>query len=222
VTHYIAISQAVADRIARFYGRTSDIIYPPVDTSLYQPAAQQDNYYLIVSRLIPYKRIDLAVEAFNRLGLPLKVVGDGRDRAALQAMAKNNVEFLGRMPDATVKEMYARCRGFIFPGEEDFGLTPLEAQASGRPVVAYAGGGALETVVEERTGVFFRQPTAEALAEAVRRFEGLSFDPAQIRRHAETFSVEAFQRKLTDYVNGNYAEHQQRLAGQEPSRGHCG
>ncbi|MCL4534494.1 MAG: glycosyltransferase [Bacteroidetes bacterium] len=213
VTHFVAISQAIADRISRFYGRQSTIIYPPVGTSLYQPLARQDNYFLIVSRLIPYKRIDLAVEAFNRLRLPLKIVGDGRDRAALQAMAKDNIEFLGRIPDSAVKEMYARCRGFVFPGEEDFGLTPLEAQASGRPVIAYAGGGALETVVEGQTGTFFDQPSAEALIEAVRRFDGMPFDAAAIRRHAESFSIPAFQENLSSYVDARYAEHRRAFVG---------
>ncbi len=210
VTHFVAISRAVADRIQRFYGRHSTIIYPPVDTTLYQPSADgPDNYYLIVSRLIPYKRIDLAVRAFNQLGLPLKVVGGGRDREALQALAKDNIEFLGRLPDATVKEMYARCRGFIFPGEEDFGLTPLEAQASGRPVIAYGAGGALDTVVEGRTGTFFHQPTPESLAEAVRRFESIPFDPVAIRRHAEGFSTQVFRQDLSAYVHERYAEHRQ-------------
>ncbi len=214
VTHYVSISEAIAGRVQRFYGRSSTIIFPPVDTSLYQPVPQQDNYYLIVSRLVPYKRIDLAVQAFNQLGLPLKIVGDGRDKEALQAMARPNIEFLGRIPDAQVKEMYARCRAFVFPGEEDFGLTPLEAQASGRPVIAYAAGGALDTVIEGRTGTFFHQPTPDALAEAVRRQESMSFDSQLIRQHAEAFSIEAFKSRLGTFAQEKLAEHRQ----QRPQR----
>jgi glycosyltransferase involved in cell wall biosynthesis len=213
VTHFVAISRAVADRVARFYDRPSEIIYPPVDTSLYQPSDACDDYYLIVSRLIPYKRIDLAVQAFNRLGLPLHVIGGGRDLEALKAMAKGNIRFLGRLPDAEVKEAYARCRGFVFPGEEDFGLTPLEAQASGRPVVAYAAGGALDTVIDGETGVFFRQPTPEALAEAVRQLEQTPTDPARIRKHAERFGTGAFQNKLFSYLEEITGERIDRPSG---------
>jgi len=218
VDHFVAISRLVADRIAKYYGRQAPIIYPAIDVHAFQPAdrAEIGDYYLVVSRLIPYKRIDLAVQAFNRLGLPLKVVGRGRDMAALQRMAKPNVQFLGRVSDADLKTLYARCRAFIFPGEEDFGLTPIEAQASGRPVIAYGAGGALETVVEGETGAFFREPTAEALAEAVAGFRPDALDPTGIRRHAEKFDVSVFRRQFSAFVERALASRDARTV-EEPS-----
>ena len=205
VDSFVAISHAVQARIRKFYRRDSTIIYPPVNINDYQPADEVGDYYLIVSRLIPYKRIDLAVEAFNQLGLPLKIVGDGRDRAALQAMARSNVEFLGRRSDAEVRQLYARCRAFVLPGEEDFGLTPLEAQASGRPVIAYGAGGALDTVVEGETGAFFCQQTPESLAEAVASFDALACDPHRIREHAAKFDVAVFRQQLGELVEREYS-----------------
>lgn len=200
VTHFIAISRLVADRIKRCYGRTSTIIYPPLDTHAFTPARDHDDFYLILSRLIPYKRIDLAVQACSQLGLPLRVIGDGRARPALERQAGPSVRFLGRLPDADVKDHLRRCRALIFPGEEDFGLTPLEAMASGRPVVAYAAGGALETVVEGVTGAFFRDATVESLAGVLRTFDARQYDPVALRRHAGTFDVTVFQRRLRDFV----------------------
>lgn len=199
VDRFVAISRTVRERVAKHYRREADIIYPPVDTSLAPPEsdASRGDYYLVVSRLVPYKRIDLAVRAFSTLGLPLKIVGDGRDRAALQKIAGPSVEFLGFVPDdAEVRRLMAGCKAFVFPGEEDFGLTPVEALSAGRPVIAYAAGGALDTVEEGRTGVLFAEPTPAALAEAVRRLEGLSFDEGALREQAERFSVPRFQREL--------------------------
>ena len=200
VDHFIAISRAVQERIRKFYRRPSRIIYPPVRTAAFEVSGQVDDYYLVLSRLIPYKRIDLAVRAFNALGLPLVIVGDGRDRRALQRLAGPNVRFLGRLPDADVKRHLGRCRALIFPGEEDFGITPLEAQAAGRPVIAYAAGGALETVVEGITGAFFREPTPESLAEAVESFDPAACDPVAIRRQAERFDVTNFRGELSRFI----------------------
>jgi glycosyltransferase involved in cell wall biosynthesis len=173
-----------------------------VAVEAFTPRRAPDDFHLIVSRLIPYKRVDLAVEAFNRLGpgWRLKIVGDGRDRAALQARARPNVEFLGRLPDDAVRDLMARCRAFVFPGLEDFGIAPVEAQAAGRPVVAYAGGGALDTVRDGETGVLFAPQTAEALAEALQRCADLPWEPATIRAHAERFSEARFCREMVDYV----------------------
>lgn len=200
VDEFIAISRAVAARISKYYRRQSTIIYPPVDCSAFHPAQDHDDYFLVVSRLVPYKRVDLAVQAFTRLGLPLLVVGDGRDRKKLEQMAGPNVTFLGKVPDDHLKELYARCRAFIFPGEEDFGIAPLEAQASGRPVIAYAGGGALDTVEEGVTGLFFHEKDADALAQVVSRFRDSEFDPARCRRQAERFDVPVFKELLTQFV----------------------
>jgi len=155
---------------------------------------------------VPYKRIDLAVKAFSQLGLPLWIIGDGRDRRALETAAAANVRFLGRASDKDLKRYLGGCRAFIFPGEEDFGIAPLEAQAAGRPVIAYAGGGALETVVEGATGLFFREQTPEALAEAVARFDDGRFDAVTIRNHAMRFGRAAFQRRFGEFVLARYLE----------------
>ncbi len=196
VDAFIAISGEVARRIRKFYRRPSLILHPPVEVERFQPSAGDGDYFLIVSRLVPYKRIDLAIEAFNRLRLPLVIVGDGRDRRRLERIAGPTITFLGRVSADRLPDLYAGCRAFIFPGVEDFGIAPVEAMAAGRPVIAFAAGGALDTVIEGVTGVFFREPTPESLAEAVRRFEGMRFDPWAIRRHAEQFDKRAFQEKI--------------------------
>jgi glycosyltransferase involved in cell wall biosynthesis len=201
VDDFVAISEIVRQRIKKFYRRDATVIHPPVDVGRFVVVDSHDDYVLVVSRLIPYKRIDVAVEAFGLLGLPLKIVGDGRDRTRLEAMAKPNVEFLGRLPDHEVEQLLSRCRAFVFPGEEDFGIAPVEAQAAGRPVIAYAAGGALETVVEGVTGLFFREQTAESLAEAVAAFDERAFDSTVIRRHAEGFDRESFKSKLGALVD---------------------
>ena len=195
-THFVAISREIQARIRRYYDRDATVIYPPVEVRRYHPAPAHDDYYLIVSRLIPYKRIDLAVEAFTRLGLPLWISGEGRDRATLEAAAGPNVRFLGRVPDEELPAMMARCKAFIFPGREDFGITPLEAQAAGRPVIAYGAGGALDTVVEGETGVFFQETTPAALAEAVLAFDADAVDPLACRANAERFSPARFRQEL--------------------------
>jgi glycosyltransferase involved in cell wall biosynthesis len=202
VDAFVAISDAVQDRIQRFYGRESAVIRPPVDTGRFSPSGDHDDYYLIVSRLVPYKRIDLAVRAFTDLGLPLWIGGNGRDRDSLEAIAGPSVRFLGRVPDEELGPLLARCRAFVFPGLEDFGITPVEAMAAGRPVIAYAGGGALDTVVEGVTGTFFHEQTPESLAATVRRFDDMAFDPAVIRSHAERFDVEQFKSQLQTFVEG--------------------
>jgi glycosyltransferase involved in cell wall biosynthesis len=212
VDHFIAISSEIQRRIKRYYQRESDVIYPPVDIRRFAPQRQPGDYYLIVSRLIPYKRIDLAIEVFNRLGLPLVIAGAGRDAARLEKLARPNVQFLGRVPDADLPDLMARCKAFIFPGREDFGITPVEAQASGRPVIAYGAGGVLDTVVDGETGVLFEEQTAASFGAAVKRFDTLRFDPDAIRRHAETFSTETFRQTLTAFIEEKYADHVKRTA----------
>jgi len=207
VDHFVAISREVQSRIARFYGRDSVVIHPPVDTNRFRPSpGPPADYFLVVSRLIPYKRIDLAVQACSRLRLPLIVVGEGRDRPALEAIAGPTVEFRGWVPPAELSQLLAHCRAFIFPGREDFGIAPVEAQAAGRPVIAYAAGGALDTVVEGETGLFFHEQTPEALVEVLHRFDAARFDPAIIRRNAERFSVQRFKRELRAFIEEKWHE----------------
>lgn len=209
VHHFIAISSDIQARIKKYYRRESVIIYPPVDTIRFRPEASgkpAGDYYLVVSRLIPYKRVDLAVQAMSRLGRRLVVVGDGRDRANLERMAGPSITFKGRLPDDEVAELMANCRAFIFPGFEDFGITPVEAQAAGRPVLALARGGALDTVIEGQTGLFFQDQTVDALIEAVENFEKMSFDPAAARTNAERFSASRFEQELRSFVNHKWRE----------------
>ena len=201
VDYFIAISKTVQRRIARYYRRDSVVIYPPVDTDRFAGGGgRTEDFYLVVSRLIPYKRVDLAVRTLSQMDRPLIVVGDGRDRAKLEDLAGPTVSFTGRLPDAQVADLVARCRAFIFPGLDDFGIAPVEAMAAGRPVIAFAGGGALDTVQEGETGLFFREPTAESLSAAVEHFETLSFDPGQIRRHAKQFSRPVFERQFINFI----------------------
>jgi glycosyltransferase involved in cell wall biosynthesis len=211
VDRFAAISRAVAARIRKFYRREATIIYPPVHCERFEPEpGSEEDYYLVVSRLIPYKRVDLAIDAFTRLGLPLKVAGDGRDRAALQARASRNVEFVGRVSDREVAELIQGCRGFVFPGEEDFGIAPVEAQAAGRPVVAFGAGGALDTVLDGETGVHFAEQSVESLSAAVRRLESMSLDSDRIAAHARTFDTRVFRERITSFVAG--AEGERRVA----------
>ncbi len=202
VDAFVAISRDVQARVRQFYGRESVIIPPPVNTDEFvgTPHGEQGDYFLIVSRLIPYKRIDLALEAANRLGLPLWIAGEGRDQARLQAIAGPNVRFLGRVPDAELPGLMARCRAFLFPGLEDFGIAPVQAMAAGRPVIAYAGGGALDYVIEGETGLLFHEQTPQSLAEAIRRFDDSAFDAARIRAHAERFDTHLFKSRLRALV----------------------
>lgn len=207
VDQFATISRTVAARVAKYYRRDSTVIYPPVDTGSFRLSDTHDDYFLVVSRLIPYKRIDLVVDAFNRLGLPLVIIGDGRDRAALQSRARSNIRFLGKLSDEEARLYYSRCRAFIFPGEEDFGITPVEAQAAGRPVIAFAGGGALDTVVDGVTGTLFYPQTADALSDAVASFRDSDFDPAAIRRNAERFDTACFKHDLLRWVDEHYGAH---------------
>lgn len=202
VSQFVAISETVRERIARHYNCPSTIIYPPVDVDRFKVSTVREDFFLVLSRLVPYKRIDLAVQACNNLGLPLVVAGDGRDRARLEALAKSNVRFVGRPSDAEACDLMSRCRAFLFPGEEDFGIAPLEANACGKPVIAYAGGGALETIRPGVTGELFREPTVESLTKVLSRFADDKYDPATIRRHAEGFGAAVFKDKLYSLIVG--------------------
>ena len=200
VDEFVSVSEITRRRVQKNYRRESVVIYPPVDVESYTPRSEIGDYYLIVSRLAPYKRIDIAVQAFNDLGLPLKIVGAGIDAPRLRAMAKSNIEFLGHVPQNQLADLYASARAIIFPGVEDFGLVPLEANAAGRPVIAFAAAGALETVIDGVTGVFFREQTPDALASAVRETDVNRFDARVLRAHAEQFSKTQFQKQLAAFV----------------------
>lgn len=205
----IANSRFVSRRIKKYWGRDSVVVNPPVDISRFAPIEQKGDYYLVVSALVPYKRIDLAVEAFNRNGLPLKIVGSGPELDRLKKMAKSNIQFLGSPSDAEVVQLYAQAKAFIFPGEEDFGITPLEAMASGTPVIAYGSGGILETVIAGRTGLLFAEQTADSLNQAIIKAQDISWDPKAMHQHANGFNRHHFQHQLQDHINKAIAQHRQ-------------
>jgi len=205
VDHFIANSRFVQQRIRNCYGRESTVINPPVDLEAFRPSDREpEDFYLVVSQLVPYKRIDIAVDAFNALGKRLVIIGRGSELEALKRRAGRTIEFLNSQPKEVLQDHYRRCRAFIFPGIEDFGITPLEAMASGRPVIAFATGGALETVVDGETGYFFHEQTPEALVAAVREFEALEAPPAAAacRLRAEEFSPELFRSRIASFLAG--------------------
>lgn len=206
VDFFIAISRTVAERIEKTYGRESVIIYPPVECDFFKPSALDRDYFLVVSRLNAYKRVDIVIEAFNKLDLPLLIIGDGPDRNNLQKMAGPNIQFLGKLPDEQLAKYLAECRALVFPGEEDFGIVPLEAMSAGRPVIAYKAGGAEETVVEEETGIFFEKQTADELVQAVKKFQFKPFNKRKIREHALKFDKEIFKNKMKDFINTKLEE----------------
>lgn len=211
VDTFIANSHNVARRIKKHYRRDSAVIYPPVRTHMFEAGEDSKDYYLAVSRLVPYKRIDLLVEAFAENGLPLKIIGDGSEYKELKKKATPNIQFLGRLDDKMVLKYMQGCKAFLFPGEEDFGITPIEAQACGRPVIAYGRGGALETVEDGKTGIFFKEQTSESVQEAVARFETMEFDSNYIVTHAEKFSEVRFREELKNFIFEKYEEFQQSL-----------
>ncbi len=201
VDKFIANSQFVAERIKKYYHRPSKVIHPPIKADLFYLAKQPEKYFLMVGRFLPYKRFDLAIKVFNQLGWPLKIIGDGPERKMLQKLAKPNIEFVGLVSDAQLKDYYARCQAFIFPQEEDFGITAVEAMAAGRPVIAYQGGGALETVKSGVTGLFFKEQTVQSLSEVLKKFNSDDFDPQIIRQRAMEFDQEKFKGKIKSFID---------------------
>jgi glycosyltransferase involved in cell wall biosynthesis len=214
VDHFVAISRHIADRIRRVYGRAADVIHPPVDVERFRPVEAVDDYYLVVSALVPYKRVDLAVAAAGRVGRRLLVVGTGPEEARLRARAGPHVRFLGWRPDAEVAALYARCRAVLFPALEDYGIVPLEAAAAGRPTIALGRGGVRDTMIGldddegPPTAVFFGEQTVDALAAAIRRFEAAAdrFEPNALRARAEQFDRRLFLARVREYVDGRRGE----------------
>jgi glycosyltransferase involved in cell wall biosynthesis len=203
VDAFVANSQNVARRIERYYDRTATVVYPPVDTELFRFDANtpEGNFYLMVGQLVRYKRPDLVVETFNSLKKRLVVIGGGEMQAELRRLAGPTVEILGAQPVEVLRNAYARAKALIFPGEEDFGIVPVEAMASGRPVIAFRKGGACETVIDGKTGLFFEEQTVDSLAGAVQTFETLNFDPQVIADHAATFGTARFKAEMRHVID---------------------
>ena len=212
VHRFITLSTAVQKRISDWYGRKADVIFPPVDTDRFVSEPQAGSkYYLIVSRLRGYKRIDLAIHACNKLAKQLKIVGTGDSEKSLRKISGNTIEFLGYRSTNDVVKLMQNCKAFIFPGEEDFGIAPLEAQACGKPVIAYRAGGAIDTVIDKETGVFFDVPTEGALSNAIVDFEQQQFSTEKCRRNADKFSSKIFQQKIYTYVENALKDFRSRL-----------
>jgi glycosyltransferase involved in cell wall biosynthesis len=204
VDNFIANSATVARRIHRYYGADSTVIYPPVDTDVFSiaPPSELEDYFLMAGELVSYKRPDLAVRAFNEMKLRLVVIGGGEMLDEIRRLAGPTVTVMGSQPLDVLKQYYARCRALIFPGEEDFGIVPVEAMASGRPVVAFGRGGATETVAEGISGVFFEEPTVEAISSAVRSLADIEIDPEKIAAHASRFGRERFFQEMRKHIDG--------------------
>lgn len=202
VDYFISNSQNVAKRIWKTYRREARVIYPPVDIEKFEPSEEKDEYFIVLSRLVPYKKVDLVVETFNELKIPLIVIGEGEDMDKIKKLAKDNVKILGWQEESEVKKYLARAQALIFPVEEDFGIVPIEAQASGTPVIAYGRGGALETVIDGKTGIFFYEQNVKSLKEAVYRFlkEKDNFKKEDLIKNAQRFSKERFKKEILDFL----------------------
>ncbi|GAB3371497.1 glycosyltransferase family protein [Azotobacter armeniacus] len=202
VDHFIAVSNFIASRIKKFYHRQAEVIFPPVNTSEFSHEAERGDFYLCLGQLVAYKRADLAVEAFNRLGLPLIVIGEGELFDSLKAKAQPNVTLMGRQPFPVIKDLLQRCRGLVFPGMEDFGIVPVEAMAAGAPVIAYGKGGALETVIHGKTGILFDEQSVDALMRAVQQMENgeFNFSPTLLHEHAATFDKTIFKQRVKSFI----------------------
>lgn len=207
VDAFIANSKTTASRIAKYYEMESTVIYPPVDAHRFSISQEVDDYYLIVGRQTGYKRTDVAIEAFNHLGLPLKIIGSGPALRQWMLKARHNIEFLGRVSDKEVGQYMSRCQALVFPQEEDAGIVPLEVMASGRPVIAYKAGGATETVIDGVTGIFFADQTPKSLVEALHKFQKMKWKPQVIREHALKFDISIFRRQIKNFVKKNWQEY---------------
>jgi glycosyltransferase involved in cell wall biosynthesis len=203
---FIANSENIRKKILSLYGREAEVIYPPVDVQTFRASGRDDGYFLVVGALVPYKRVDVAIEAFNATGQRLVVAGDGPDRDRLKRMAHPNIEFVGWQTDDQLRALYSGCRALVFPGEEDFGIVPVEAMASGKAVIALGKGGVLETVVNGVHGVLFRDQTRACLEQAVRAFEPARFNADELHRHAMKFDRKTFLSRFKEYVEQRWKE----------------
>lgn len=216
--YYLTTCQTVQARIKKYYGRESQVVYPPIDVQKFQiPKSKfqiNSKYFLVVSRLVKYKKVDLVIEAFNELGWNLKIVGVGRELANLKRKAKNNIEFLGQLTDEELLPYYQNCRSVIFPQEEDFGLVPLETQACGKPVIAFGSGGARETILEGKTGLFFTEQSSECLSEVLKNFTQVTFTAEACRKQAEKFSKEKFKKNFYETCSNLWWRWKENVAAQ--------
>jgi glycosyltransferase involved in cell wall biosynthesis len=206
VDFFVANSHTVSHRIQKYYGRCSTVINPPVDIKSFSVSNEPKKYFLSGGRLVSYKRFDIIVDAFTKLGLPLKIFGVGPMMHDLKKRSGKNVEFLGRVSNVEKAKVYQDAIAFIHPQEEDFGITPIESMASGRPVIAYRRGGVLESIVENKTGVFFDEQSWERLAATVRSFDATKFNPEIIRVQAEKYSTDKFKSSFQNFVHDKYEE----------------
>ncbi len=207
VDHFVANSGNVERRINKYYKRPATVIYPPVDVDFFRPGLDKKDYYLIVSALVPYKRIDLAIAAFNRNKIPLKIVGGGPDYKKLKKMAGSNIEFIGSVSNHDLCRLYQETQALVMPGEEDFGIAVLEAQACGTPVIAFGRGGALETVVPQKTGLFFNKLEVNSILDALDKFRSMEFNRALIRENAMKFSRENFKININNFLKEKWNKH---------------
>lgn len=204
---YIANSEFVALRIKKYYNKNAFVINPPVSAENFYISEKVKDYYLMVGRALPYKRFDVVIKAFNKLGLPLKIIGKGIEMDKLKKYANSNIEFLGYLNDKETSNYYSKCKAFIFPPEEDFGITPLEAMVSGRPVIAFQGGGALETVVKDKTGLFFGEQTSQSIINVIKNFDSRKFNPEEIREHALRFDKKIFKERIKKFVEEEHKKY---------------
>ncbi|MEK7076065.1 MAG: glycosyltransferase [Patescibacteria group bacterium] len=195
-----SISNFIGDRVRKYYSRSSQVVYPPVNMAKFHVSDQVENYFFMAGRLVSYKRFDLAIKAFNQNKLPLKIVGAGPEMNKLRKIANKNIKFLGLVSDEKLANLYSHARACIFPQEEDFGIVPLESMASGRPVIAYRAGGATETVIENKTGIFFDEQTPESLQVAIEKFHTLKFSPEVCHGYAEKFDIEIFKDNILNLL----------------------